>query len=251
MAFIRVDGVTLHLPIYNFQSRSLRNVLLSVGTGGNIRREAHNYAVVVALDNLSVTIGDGDRLALIGHNGAGKSTLLRLMAGLYHPTNGRVEREGRVSTLFDMGLGMDSDATGYENIYLSGYSRGFTKEEIDELVDPIADFAELGEYINLPMRIYSSGMQARLIFSIATTIEPDILLIDEVFGAGDANFVNKAQQRMQSLLTRSRIVVFASHSAALVQQICNLGLVMDRGHGVFFGPVGEALNRYAALRSAA
>ncbi|WP_341913737.1 ABC transporter ATP-binding protein [Ferrovibrio terrae] len=250
MAHIEVNHATLHLPVYNFQARSLRNFALSIGSGGKLKHEARSYAVVEAISDLSLTVSDGDRVALIGRNGAGKSTLLRLLAGLYHPTSGSVTRDGKVSTLFDVSLGMDSDATGFENIYLGCYSRGLSKPQIDGLIDSICDFAELGEYIWLPMRIYSAGMSARLAFAIATALAPEILLIDEVFGAGDAGFVKKAQQRMQDLLSQSRVVVFASHSDELVRSICNKGLVLDRGEKQFFGPVEEALQAYHQLVNA-
>jgi ABC-2 type transport system ATP-binding protein len=192
----------------------------------------------------------GNRVALIGRNGSGKSSLLRVMAGIYHPTGGSVRISGKIATLFDLGLGMDPEATGYENIYFVGYARGMDKSEIDCVVDDICEMSGLGEYIWLPTRIYSSGMSARLAFSISTAIIPEILLIDEVFGAGDAAFVKTAEERMNSLLTASRIVVFASHSPELAKRFCNKGLLLDQGEIRFFGEIDEAESAYRALISA-
>jgi ABC-2 type transport system ATP-binding protein/lipopolysaccharide transport system ATP-binding protein len=251
MSHIELTDVTLHYPIYNFQARSLRNVVVAASTGGRVKSDARNYAVVEALRNITLSIEEGSRVALIGRNGAGKSTLLRVMAGLYHPTAGTVRSDGRISTLFDLGLGMDPEATGYENIYLAGYARGMSRVEIEEIVEDVCAMSGLGEYVYLPTRIYSSGMSARLAFAISTAVIPEILLIDEVFGAGDATFVQVAQERMERMLSSSRIVVFASHATSLVQQICNKGVLLDRGEVMYYGPIDDALAAYGKLIASA
>ena len=246
-AYLALDNVSLNYPVYNFESRSIRNLVMAVGSGGKLRQTSRKFAVVEALRDISVRIEHGDRLALVGLNGSGKSTLLKVMAGLITPSSGTVERRGKVITMFDLGLGMDEDATGYENIFLGGYYRGLSKKEITRYADEIAEFSELGEYLAMPIRIYSMGMRMRLAFSIGTVIVPDILLIDEVMGAGDASFTKKAQARIDQLLSDSKIVVFASHSDGLLSSICNKGLLLHKGQVLAQGELGKVLEEYHRL----
>jgi ABC-2 type transport system ATP-binding protein/lipopolysaccharide transport system ATP-binding protein len=200
--------------------------------------------VVKALTNLSFTINHGDRVGLIGHNGAGKTTLLRAIAGIYRPTEGELTVDGRVSPLFDIALGMELDATGYENINILGMLLGLTRAEIKSATPRIEDFTGLQEYLSLPVRTYSAGMQMRLAFGLITSVTPEIVLLDEAVGAGDASFHHRMQQRLNEFLSQSSIMVLASHSDDLIRQFCNRAIVLDRGESVFCGPVEEALALY-------
>jgi len=243
---IVVDNVTIDFPIYGTSHRSLRQTLFG-HTGGLIRHERagrQERVVVRALDNVSFALQNGDRLGLIGHNGAGKSTLLRVLAGVYRPDSGSIRIEGRVSPLFNSVPGLDPDDNGYENIKTCGIFLGMTLEEIDRRLSDIAEFCELGEYLDLPVRTYSTGMVMRLGFAIATAIDTDILLLDEGLGAGDARFAARAEDRMNALIQRTRILVLASHSDALIKSMCSRAILMEKGRLVAIGPVDEIINRY-------
>lgn len=241
---LHADSVYLRFPIYSAESRSLRNLVAKVGSQSRIGIGRTGRAAVEALRGINLSLRGGDRLALIGRNGSGKTTLLKLLAGIYYPSEGDLHRAGVVTTIFDISLGLDPDATGFENIYLANYLRGLPKVHIERAVDDIVDFCELGEFIHMPVRTYSSGMATRLAFAISTAFVPDILLIDEVFGAGDHNFVEKSKQRMESLLEKARILVFASHDEALVKMFCNKALLMQNGEQLEFGDVEEVLGHY-------
>jgi len=245
LAFISVDNVTIDFPIYGAAHHSLRHTLLA-RTGGLIRREGmrHKRVVVRALDNISFKLQDGDRLGLIGHNGAGKSTLLKALAGVYWPDSGSIRIEGRVSPLFTSAPGLDADDSGFENIKTCGMFLGMSAEEIEYKAPEIAAFSELGEYLELPVRTYSTGMVTRLCFAIATAIDPDILLLDEGLAAGDARFAARAESRMQKFIQRTRILVLASHSDALIRSMCNRAVLMDTGQILAFGSIDEILDRY-------
>ncbi|HVY43199.1 MAG TPA: ABC transporter ATP-binding protein [Hyphomicrobiaceae bacterium] len=197
-------------------------------TGGVISGSGrHRY--VTALDGVSFELKAGDRLGLVGPNGAGKTTLLKVLYGIYAPTAGRLEIEGRVDALFNINLGFRPEATGRRNIVLRGLINGWTEEEIAARAEEIIEFSELGEFIDLPFKSYSQGMAARLAFSIATTLEPEILLMDEWIGAGDAEFQKKASQRMNELAEKAGIIVLASHSRELVERTCSLRLPIEHG----------------------
>jgi ABC-type polysaccharide/polyol phosphate transport system ATPase subunit len=212
-------------------------------TGGQIDAAR---GVVTALSDISFELREGDRLGLIGHNGAGKSTMLRLLAGAYPPTRGRVVSTGRISTLFNSVPGLSVDGTGRENILTCGLYLGLNRRQINAKMDEIIDFAELGDYIDLPVRIYSAGMVTRLGFSIATSVEPEILLLDEGLATGDAQFARKAEQRMNQLIERSSILVIASHSDALLGHICNRCLLLEHGRVLSDGPAGNLIETYRA-----
>jgi ABC-type polysaccharide/polyol phosphate transport system ATPase subunit len=232
MAFITVDSLTVEFAVYGTNARSLKNAVLSQATGGRVMAGARDVVSVRAIDNLHLHVKDGDRIGLVGHNGSGKTTLLRVLAGIYKPTAGRVTIKGQVRTLLDASAGTDPSATGLENIYLRGYVLGLTKREIDNLVDDIADFTELGDFLRLPMRTYSAGMAARLAFAISTSVHSDILLIDEGIGAGDAEFQVRARQRIESLFAKTSIVILASHAQDLIDRFCNRTIQMDHGRKV-------------------
>jgi ABC-type polysaccharide/polyol phosphate transport system ATPase subunit len=187
MARLTLKNVTVQYPIYNSRSFSLRNQILRVSTGGRIERDAGQVSVVTALKEVSFELRDGDAVALMGHNGAGKSTMLRTLAGVYTPISGSIEREGRTSTMLELGAGIDGELSGYENITRMGVLLGMSLKEIEAHVADIEAFCQLGDFLRLPVRTYSSGMSTRLMFAVATTVQPDILLVDEIFGMGDAD----------------------------------------------------------------
>ena len=245
MASIIISDVSLNFPIYGAGHQSLRKTFFA-RTGGLIRRERDIYRriVVNALTNISFELNHGDRLGLIGHNGAGKSTLLRLLAGVYWPDSGSVRVVGRVSPLFNSAPGLDPEDSGYENIKTCGMFLGMTGSDVARKQAEIAEFSELGEYLDLPVRTYSTGMVTRLCFAIATAIDPDILLLDEGLAAGDAGFAARAETRMQTMISRAAILVLATHSEALIRSICNRALLLQKGRLVAMGPVDEIIEMY-------
>jgi ABC-type polysaccharide/polyol phosphate transport system ATPase subunit len=248
LASIGLQNVTVDFPVYG-SAPSFRTAIFKGATGGLFRRpDANSKRVVVrAISNLSLTLRTGERLGLVGHNGAGKSTLLRVLAGIYEPTNGHCVVEGRVSPLFDAAPGLDFDDTGYENIVTCGLLSGMSRAEIAKKLGDIASFAELGDFLSLPVRTYSQGMLVRLGFAIATSVNPEILLLDEKLGAGDERFANRAQRRIEALIERSNIMVLASHSRDLIQKMCSRAILMDHGQIVADGPPDEILDEYHRL----
>lgn len=246
MAAIVLENVTVDFPIYGASHQSLRHALLS-RTGGLIRREGarrHQRVIVRALDNVSFTLNDGDRVGLVGHNGAGKSTLLRVLAGVYQPDTGSVQVDGRISPLLNAAPGLDLEDSGFENIKTCSMFLGMSADEINRKLPEIAEFCELGDYLDLPIRTYSTGMLTRLCFAIATAIDPDILLLDEGIAAGDARFASRAEGRLHALIARTRILVLASHSEPLLKSMCNRGLLLEKGQVVSSGPIDEIFVEY-------
>lgn len=247
MASIELKSVSVAFPVFSATHRSLKMSLLPGKTGGAIGpdAEAVGRTAVRALDNISLSLQHGDKIGLVGHNGAGKTTLLRVLAGIYEPAVGTIDVSGNVSPLFDINLGMDPDATGYDNILLRGLFLGLTRKEIEDRVQNIADFTELGQFLDLPIRTYSSGMRVRLAFAVATSIEPEILLLDEGIGAGDAAFIEKAKARLREFTTRAGIIVLASHSNALIREMCTTSALMERGRIVAVDETESILERYS------
>ena len=246
MAAITCENVSVDYPLYGAGSRSLKKTLMRMGSGGRISRDAGDRVCVQALRDVSLHIDHGERVGIIGSNGAGKTTLLRVLAGIYEPTRGVVRCEGRISPLFDTTLGMDTEATGYENIVLGGLFLGLSPREIRGRTDEIAEFTELGDYLSVPVRTYSTGMMLRLAFAVSTCIDPEILLMDEWIGVGDAHFLEKAERRMERLVDQSRILVIASHSDALIKRLCNKVVLLDHGEVKAIGLVADVLDRYNA-----
>lgn len=244
MSRIELKDVIVEFPIYSANSRSLKNAVLSATTGGRVGRDHHNYVCVRALDRVSIDIQHGERVGLVGHNGAGKTTLLRVIAGIYEPLQGAVVIEGTPTPMFDISLGIDSDATGLENIVLRGLYMGLAKAVILQKIDEVANFTELGQFLDLPVRTYSEGMRARLAFAMATCIEPDVLLLDEGLGAGDAAFFERANQRLESFIHSTGILVLASHSEALTRKFCNRIALMEHGQIIWYGDIDEGYDRY-------
>lgn len=228
MAHIVFDHVTVDFPIYNASNRSLKNTVMQAATGGAVNFGA-DRTVVRSLDNVSFTLSDGDRVGIVGHNGAGKSTLLRTLSKVYYPTEGIADIRGEIGSLVDISLGIDHEATGRENIFIRGALLGLEKSEIQGHLQEIINFSELGPFIDMPVRTYSSGMHLRLAFAVATIIRPEILLMDEWLSVGDASFNVKAEARLTNLVKSSRILVIASHSRELIEKICNRVFWLEHG----------------------
>ncbi|MBV8801708.1 MAG: ABC transporter ATP-binding protein [Gammaproteobacteria bacterium] len=247
MAFITLDSVCVDFPIYNISARSLKKKFLRMSTGGVLSRDERECVVVKALDNLSFHLQDGDRVGIVGHNGAGKSTLLRVLASIYEPTAGHIIHEGKISPLLDTMLGINMESTGYENILLRGLLLGIPRKEMIKKIDDIVQFTELGDYLNVPIRTYSSGMLMRLAFSVATCIQPEILLMDEVIGVSDENFLERARNRLNQLIAKANIVVLASHSKEIIKNLCNKAILMNAGKLELFDTVDKVLERLPSV----
>jgi ABC-type polysaccharide/polyol phosphate transport system ATPase subunit len=244
VASVTLENVVVDYPIYGLQ-RSLRKAVFSRVVGGVVAREETNQRIVVrAIDKLSLKLKDGDRLGLIGHNGAGKTTLLRTFAGIYAPSQGRIQIEGRISTLFNTAPGLDMDDTGYENIYTCGLFLGMSKAEIAYKLADIEECSELGDYLSLPVRTYSAGMLTRLGFAVATAIDPEILVLDEGLSAGDARFAERAKIRIETLIRRTNILILASHSDDLIRQMCNRVMLLNHGKVLADGEPDKVIAEY-------
>jgi len=248
MAMIQLNSLSIDFPIYHLNARSIRKRFLRL-TGGALRKETAHTVIVKALDNITFALEHGDRLGLIGHNGAGKSTLLRVLAKIYEPSQGSINIQGKVSPLLNVMLGINPESTGYENILVRGLLLGLNKEEIQAKMQEIAEFTELGEYLSVPIRTYSAGMQLRLAFAVATCIKPEILLMDEMIEAGDATFKKKAEARLEEFIEKSSIMVLASHSNETIKKLCNKVILLQKGQLKYFGPIEEGFAKYNALNN--
>lgn len=244
MALISFENVSVEFPIYTPRSRSVRRELARL-VGGQVEVGIDGgLSVVRALQNVSLELKNGDRLGIIGDNGAGKSSLLRTMAGVYEPVRGKIDVEGRRSSLLDITLGIDSELSGYENIIMRSIIQGRTTREAKAAVDSIAEFTGLGQFLEFPVRTYSSGMQLRLAFAVSTAYQPDIILLDEMVGVGDAQFAAKAQERIVRMIDGASIMVLSSHDFTLLQRLCNRLVFMHRGEVVMLGGVDAVIARY-------
>ena len=244
MPYIKFESVCLDLPIYNARTRSLKNRVLHAATGGRILEEDGGRVSVRALDHVSFELCDGDRVGLIGHNGAGKSTLLRMLSGIYTPTAGSVALEGKVTSLIDISLGIDLEATGRENIFLRGCLLGMSKGDIHATIDEIIDFTELGDFIDMPLRTYSTGMSMRLAFAVSTTVQSEILLMDEWLSVGDESFKDKAEIRLTNLLRKTNMLVMATHSYDVAVKTCNKVIWLEHGRIKEFGEAQLIASKY-------
>ncbi|MFE3542230.1 ABC transporter ATP-binding protein [Nocardia sp. NPDC059177] len=240
---IETQQAWVEFPIFDAKSRSLKKAFLGKA-GGAIGRNSSDVVVVEALRDITMSLKEGDRVGLVGHNGAGKSTLLRLLSGIYEPSRGSARIRGRVAPVFDLGVGMDPEISGYENIIIRGLFLGQTRKQMLSKIDEIADFTELGEYLSMPLRTYSTGMRVRLAMGVVTSIDPEILLLDEGIGAVDAEFMKKARTRLQSLVARSGILVFASHSNEFLAQLCDTAMWVDHGQIRLHGGIEEVVRAY-------
>jgi ABC-type polysaccharide/polyol phosphate transport system ATPase subunit len=255
MAFIDLTNVSVEFPIYD-ADRSFRKTLfrrnangglLPAGKTGGVFTQNGNHkgrVVVSALQGITFHLKEGDRLGLIGHNGAGKTTLLRTIAGVYEPIQGEINVEGRISPMFSITLGMDLDDTGSRNIRSCAMFLGMTAAQIEEKLPEVEEFTELGDYLSLPVRTYSAGMQIRLAFAIATASNPGILLLDEGLGAGDARFADKAKKRVDQLIARSSLLVLASHNNDAIRAMCNKAAHLCEGRIIEFGDVDPVIRSY-------
>jgi lipopolysaccharide transport system ATP-binding protein len=245
MARIRIENVSVDFPLFHGSSRSLKKTVVAAASG-RLGHDNRQRRVVQALRDVDIELGSGDRLGLIGTNGAGKTTLLRAIAGIYEPVAGRIRVEGSLNALLDPQLGMNVELTGRENIMLRGLYNGFSKTQIAVLEDDVQDFAELGEFLDLPVRFYSTGMMIRLGFAMATAIRPEVLLMDEWFLAGDANFIAKARLRLEAIVRGAEILVLSSHISSAVLEWCNRVIWMDHGRVRLDGPPAEVMAAYLA-----
>jgi lipopolysaccharide transport system ATP-binding protein len=245
MARIRIENVSVDFPLFHGSSRSLKKTVVAAASG-RLGEDNRQRRVVQALRDVDIELSSGDRLGLIGTNGAGKTTLLRAIAGIYEPVAGRIRVEGSLNALLDPQLGMNVELTGRENIMLRGLYNGLSKTQIAVLEDDVQEFAELGEFLDLPVRFYSSGMVVRLGFAMATSIRPQVLLMDEWFLAGDANFVAKARTRLEAIVSGAEILVLSSHISSAVLEWCNRVIWMDHGRVRMDGSPPEVMAAYLA-----
>jgi ABC-2 type transport system ATP-binding protein/lipopolysaccharide transport system ATP-binding protein len=244
MASITLTNATVEIPIYNARGRSFRsNILRRVG--GRLEPDNRDVMTVRAINDITLSLKPGDRLALIGHNGAGKSTLLRVFSGAYEPSSGTAEISGTVSSLLEITMGMDPELTGAENIVLRGIFVGLSIDEARRQIPEIAEWSELGEYLALPLRTYSSGMLLRLAFAVSTVRHRDILLLDELIGVGDMNFAAKARQRIEDMMDRADILALASHDTKILKQYCNRAILLRQGSVVADGSVDDIAREYS------
>ncbi len=243
MASLVARGLSVDFPIYHGNSRSLKRHVFARASG-RLQQDEKSRIVVNALRDISLDLRSGDRLGLIGGNGAGKTTLLRTLAGIYEPVHGRVEIEGRVGALLDANLGMNFDLTGRENIALRGLYNGLSRPELGRLEEDVEEFAELGDFLDLPMRFYSAGMNVRLGFALATAIRPEVLLMDEWLLAGDAAFMEKASLRLETVVRQAEVLVLSSHAPAIILNWSTRVIRMENGRIVDDGPPQEVMDRY-------
>jgi homopolymeric O-antigen transport system ATP-binding protein len=250
MARINLSHASVRIPIYNARGRSLKTMIARRAVGATIGSRPNDDIVVVnALNDISLTLNPGDRVGIIGHNGAGKTTLLRVFSGTYVPTSGSAEVIGQVSALTDLAMGLDPEASGHENIIMRAILMGMSYREAHALAPEVEQFSELGEYLHLPVRTYSTGMMLRLAFAVTTSIQPDILIMDEMIAAGDASFIKKATQRIHALISGASIFALASHSEEHLKRFCNRAIWLNKGELAADGPLDHVLDAYNKERT--
>jgi ABC-2 type transport system ATP-binding protein/lipopolysaccharide transport system ATP-binding protein len=245
-ASLNLEHVSVSFPIYHGTSRSLKKSVMHRTSGGRIARDANQRVVVQALNDVSLEVEKGDRLALIGGNGAGKTTLLRVMAGVYEPSSGVMQRCGRIASMLDIGIGIDPELNGIENIRLRGLLLQLPAAEIEEKLEDIARFTELGEYLEMPVRTYSSGMMMRLTFAVSTCFVPEIILMDEWILSADAHFLSKAEKRIAEFIENASIFVLASHNMEIIRRWCTRAAWLESGRIRRIGEVAEVIGAYEA-----
>ncbi len=242
-AVIEVTNLSVLFPLYHGSSRSLKKMVVAAASG-RLAKDQQQRVVVRALSDINLRLVSGDRLGLVGSNGAGKTTLLRVLAGIYEPVLGNLHVKGSLNALLDPNLGMNPELTGRENILLRGLYNGLSRSALPRLEEDVAEFAELADFLDLPVRIYSAGMVVRLGFALATAIKPQILLMDEWFLAGDAVFLDKARHRLEEMVRGADILVLSSHQTNIVRNWCTRVLWLDQGQIIADGPADEVLDRY-------
>ncbi len=236
---LKVEDVSIRFNLSKENVDNLKELIVKKLRGEKIR-----YNEFWALKNINFELGKGDRLGILGLNGAGKSTLLKVIAGVYKPTTGKITRKGNMAPMIELGAGFDPNYTGRENIFLYGSVLGFPRDFLEEKYEEILEFSELGEFIDVPIKNYSSGMRARLGFSIATVVEPDILILDEVLSVGDAKFRKKCEKKMKSMFDHGVTVLFVSHSLDQVKRLCNKAILLDHGEMIALGDIDEVSKLY-------
>ncbi len=244
MSKIIFKNVSIDFPIFNATGRSLTSSLLKAATGGLLDSDPNGRVMVRALSGVTFEFNEGERVGLVGHNGAGKSTMLRALSGVYAPSKGTVEISGNIGSLIDISLGINLEASGRENIFIRGALLGLTKSEIQNKFSEIVEFSELGDFIEMPVRTYSSGMHLRLAFAVSTIVRPEILLMDEWLSVGDENFKHKAEARLAELVSSTKILVIASHSRELITSTCNRVIWLEHGKVKMDGPTNEVVPIY-------
>jgi lipopolysaccharide transport system ATP-binding protein len=244
MAHINFKNVSIEFPIFNATGRSLTSSILKVATGGKLDADPNGRVLVKALTDVTFSLRDGDKVALLGHNGAGKSTLLRSLGRVYSPSKGEADIVGEIGSLIDISLGINPEATGRENVFIRGQLLGLTRQEITNKYEEIVEFAELGDFMEMPVRTYSSGMHLRLAFAVSTVVRPEILLMDEWLSVGDADFQNKAEARLRNLVSETKILAIATHSRELVEAVCNRAIWLEHGQVKMDGPTAEVVSAY-------
>ncbi|MGB0663328.1 MAG: ABC transporter ATP-binding protein [Pontibacterium sp.] len=243
--FLSLSDATLAFRIYGAESLSLKKKLINIGTGGRLSKEDDSNNVVVnALNNISINLKQGDRLGIVGGNGAGKSTLLRVLAGIYKPQSGTLKSNGEIAAIIDPAIALDPFATGRENVHSRAVLLGIDKSEYQNFLERVATISELGDYLEMPVHNYSSGMMMRLNFALSIAVQPDILLLDEWLSVTDLSFTSKAEAQMQQLVDNSRILVLASHSLDLLERVCNVGIWLDQGTVRHQGAICDTIAAY-------
>lgn len=240
MIGVQLKNINLEFRVRKRAKTNFKQFILN----GLFRRRKNPYLQIHALRDINLDISEGQRVGIVGHNGAGKTTLLRLLAGVYWPTSGERQVHGKIRSLMDINLGIEPNASGWDNIAYRCYLQGDTPAEVEAKRHEIAEFCELGEYLDMPARFYSRGMYVRFAFAIATAVDPEILLLDEVFSAGDRAFQQKAQVRMKSLIDKARLMVFVSHDLPTIAELCNRVICMENGAIIDDGEPNEVLKRY-------
>jgi lipopolysaccharide transport system ATP-binding protein len=243
-ASIHLRNVGVEFPVFNAWQHSFKNRVLSAVTGGAIDRKYDGSVIVRGLQDINIKIEAGERIGLVGHNGAGKTTLLRVLSGIYAPTEGEAIIKGECVSLINISLGIDPEATGRENIKLRSAMIGYTPKQAREKVDEIIEFSGLGNFIDMPFRTYSSGMQLRLAFAVSTSIRPQILVLDEWLSTGDEEFKHRAEKRMKEIVDSTDILILASHSHQLLAENCNRVIWLEHGRVKIDGPSSEVLEKY-------
>jgi lipopolysaccharide transport system ATP-binding protein len=243
---IQIEDVSVLFPLYHGNARSLKKTVMAAASG-RLGKDRQHRVVVQALRDISFSLGGGDRLGLIGSNGAGKTTLLRTLAGIYEPVIGRIRVQGSVSALLDSSLGMNLELTGRENIMLRGLYNGLPRPALPRLEEDVAEFAGLGDFLDLPVRIYSAGMVVRLGFALATAIRPEILLMDEWILTGDAEFLERARHRLEAMVRSAEILVLSTHNISILREWCSRALWLDQGHLRLDGSADSVADAYLGL----
>lgn len=245
MSHIKIEDISIKFRVYHDRSPSMKAYFASLLN----RRKTSSYSDFFAVKNMSFTIKAGDRVGIVGHNGAGKSTLLKTLCRVYEPSGGTLIIDGKIAPLLEIGAGFHPEFTGRENIFLNGAILGYDRRYLETISSEVIAFAELEDFIDTPVKYYSTGMYMRLAFSLATAMHPDILILDEIFAGGDAAFIAKARARMHELIDKANIMIMVSHDHRLIETLCNRVLWLDHGRLVADGAPAEIVERYLASQA--